>query len=346
MDTKIEVSGRPVDKPFYMAVESAYGVAGRGAVACGTVEMGRIKIGDDIEFYGYNKSFKSQAIGIETFNKTLDYGEAGDNVGILVRGVTREQINRGLVIAKPGSLTCNSVIEANIYVLKTEEGGRVNPFSSGYRPQLYFKTADTAAEIALPDGVKIAKPGDNLTIKAKLNFPITITKGSRFALREGGKTIAAGVVTEVLPETTELDFGKPKKVKATTPPPAATQAATQAGKPGDKKTAGSPAKAGDAKGAAKPAAGKTPPAAGKTPPPAGKTPPAATKAPSPAGKTPPPPPAGKTPPPPPAKPATKTPPPPPAGKTPPPPPAGKAPPAPPKSPAKPTTPPPKSPPKK
>jgi elongation factor Tu len=344
MDEKIEVSGRPVDKPFYMAVESTYGVAGRGAVACGTVEQGKIKIGDAIEFFGYNKSFKSEVIGIETFNKTLDYGEAGDNVGVLVRGVTREQINRGLVIGKPGSLTCNSVIEANIYVLKTDEGGRVNPFSSGYRPQLYFKTADTAAEIALPEGVKIAKPGDNLTIKAKLNFPITITKGSRFALREGGKTIAAGIVTEVLPETTELDFGKPKKVKATIAPPAATTT-PPAGKPGDK--AAKPGAKGDAKSAPKPAAGKTPPAAGKTPPPAGKTPPpAATKTPPPAGKTPPPPPAGKTPPPPPAKPVAKTAPPPPAGKTPPPPPAGKAPVSPPKAPAKPTTPPPKSPPKK
>lgn len=294
-------------------------------------------------------------IGIETFNKTLDYGEAGDNVGILVRGVTREQINRGLVIAKPGSLTCSSVLEANIYVLKTEEGGRVNPFGSGYRPQLYYKTADTAAEIALPEGVKIAKPGDNLTIKAKLNFPITIKKGSRFALREGGKTIAAGIVTEILPETTELDFGKPKKVKATTAP-TQTPPPPQAGKPGDKPAA-SPAKAGDAKSAAKPAAGKTPPPAGKTPPtatkaasPAAKTPPPAGKTPPPAGKTPPPPPAGKTPPPPPAgktppPPAGKTPPPPPAGKT-PPPPAGKTPSAPPKSPAKPTTPPPKAPPKK
>lgn len=138
MDTKIEVSGRPIDKPFLMAVESTYSVSGRGAVACGTVEQGRIKIGDDIEFYGYNKNFKSQCIGIETFNKTLDYGEAGDNVGVLVRGLNRDQINRGLMIAKPGSLTVNSVIEANIYVLKTEEGGRVNPFSSGYRPQVHL----------------------------------------------------------------------------------------------------------------------------------------------------------------------------------------------------------------
>lgn len=136
MDTKIDLSGRPIDKPFLMAVESTYSVAGRGAVACGTIEQGSVKVGDEVEFYGYNKKFKSQCIGVQTFNKTLDYGEAGDNVGILVRGLTREQINRGLMIAKPGSQKVNSVLEANIYVLKTEEGGRVNPFSSGYRPQV------------------------------------------------------------------------------------------------------------------------------------------------------------------------------------------------------------------
>lgn len=140
--------------------------------------------------------------GIETFNKTLDYGEAGDNVGILVRGLTREQIHRGLILAKPGSLTTAQVIAANIYCLTTEEGGRKNSFTSGYRPQLYYKTADTAVEIELPENTKIAKPGDNISIKAKLHFPLTITKGSRFALREGGKTIAAGVVTEILPDNT------------------------------------------------------------------------------------------------------------------------------------------------
>ena len=145
MDEKIEITNRAIDKPFYMAVESNYNVAGRGAVACGTIEQGRIKAGDDIEFYGYNKNLKTQTIGIETFNKSLDYGEAGDNVGILVRGITREQIKRGLVAAKPGSLTVNTVLEANIYVLKTEEGGRINPFSSGYRPQVpHFLSSSTS----------------------------------------------------------------------------------------------------------------------------------------------------------------------------------------------------------
>ena len=150
MDTKIEVSGRPIDKPFLMCVESTYNVSGRGAVACGTVEQGKVKIGDDVEFYGYNKKFKSQITGIETFNKTLDYGEAGDNVGVLVRGLNRDQINRGLVIGKPGTLQVNSVLEANIYCLKTEEGGRVNPFSSGYRPQvLLYLFSSTIKQLIL-----------------------------------------------------------------------------------------------------------------------------------------------------------------------------------------------------
>lgn len=150
MDTKIDLSGRPIDKPFYMSVESTYSVPGRGAVACGTVEQGKIKIGDDIEFYGYNKNFKTQAIGIETFNKTLDYGEAGDNVGVLIRGLNRDQINRGLVIAKPASLTVHSVIEANVYCLKTEEGGRVNPFSSGYRPQVLLSLSSSTSKPLIP----------------------------------------------------------------------------------------------------------------------------------------------------------------------------------------------------
>ena len=146
MDEKISIAGRPIDKPFLMAVESTYSVAGRGCVACGTIEQGKIKIGDDIEFFGYNKKFKSQAIGVETFNKTLDYGEAGDNVGVLVRGLNRDQINRGLMIGKPGSMSVNSVIEANIYCLKTEEGGRVNPFSSGYRPQVILSLSSSTTK--------------------------------------------------------------------------------------------------------------------------------------------------------------------------------------------------------
>lgn len=220
MDELIPVTGRPIDKPFLMSVQGTYNIAGRGAVASGTVEQGKVKIGDEVEFYGYGNKTKSSIIGIETFNKTLDYGEAGDNVGLLVRGLTRDQLHRGLVMAKPGSLTTSSVLEANIYCLTTEEGGRKNPFSTGYRPQLYYKTADTAAQILLPEGTKFGKPGDNLTIRAKLHFPLTIEKGSRFALREGGKTIAAGVVTEILPEDTELDFGKVKKGKPSQTPAA------------------------------------------------------------------------------------------------------------------------------
>lgn len=139
MDELIPVSSRPIDKPFMMPIESTYNIAGRGAVASGTIEQGRIKVGDEVEFYGYGCKLKSQVVGVETFNKTLDYGEAGDNIGILVRGLTREQMHRGLVMAEPRSLTTSSVIEANIYCLSEEEGGRKNSFSSGYRPQvLYF----------------------------------------------------------------------------------------------------------------------------------------------------------------------------------------------------------------
>lgn len=235
MDRVIPVSGRPIDKPFMMSVEGCYNIPGRGVVASGTVEQGRVKIGDEVEFYGYGSKIKSAITGIETFNKTLDYGEAGDNVGILVRGMTREQVHRGLVIAKPGSLITSSVIEANIYCLTPEEGGRKNTFTSGYRPQLFFKTSDTSVEIELPESTKIAKPGDNVSIRAKLHFPLTITKGSRFALREGGKTIAAGVVTEILPETTLINASKGGKKKEEAPP---VVAATEASKVDPKKPAG------------------------------------------------------------------------------------------------------------
>ena len=136
MDETIPVSGRPIDKPFMMAVEGTYNIAGRGAVASGTIEQGKVKIGDEVEFYGFGKKMKTSITGIETFNKTLDYGEAGDNVGILVRGLTREDIRRGLMIAKPGSLTTASCIAANIYCLTPEEGGRKNTFTSGYKPQV------------------------------------------------------------------------------------------------------------------------------------------------------------------------------------------------------------------
>lgn len=194
-----------------LSVEGSYNIQGRGAVASGTVEQGKIKIGDDVEFYGYGVKMKSSIVGVETFNKTLDYGEAGDNVGILCRGVTREQLRRGLVMAKPGSLSTHTVLSANIYCLSTEEGGRKNSFSSGYRPQLYYKTADTAAELKLPDNIKIVKPGDNVTVDIKLHFPLTIVQGARFALREGGRTIASGVVTKILPEDYNFDTGKVKK---------------------------------------------------------------------------------------------------------------------------------------
>ena len=164
-----------------------------------------------MEFYGYGTKLKSQVTGIETFNKTLDYGEAGDNIGVLVRGASREQLRRGLIMAKPGSLKSATVFSANLYCLTEDEGGRKNSFTSGYRPQLYFKTADTAAEIYLQGSNKIAKPGDNIKVVGRLHFPLTIEKGARFALREGGKTIAAGVFDDILPDNYEIEGEFKKK---------------------------------------------------------------------------------------------------------------------------------------
>lgn len=263
MDNHIPIPQRPVEKPFLMSIEGTYNIEGRGAVATGTIEYGRCKIGDEIEFVGYTATgTKATITGIETFNKTLEYGEAGDNVGVLIRGFTREQLYRGLILAKPKTLTVHTVFEANIYCLKTEEGGRKNSFASGYRPQMYFRTADSAVEIALPPGVKIAMPGDNLSIKAKLNFPLAIHQGGRFALREGGKTIAAGVITKILPENTVIDFGKPKKEKKENVQAPGAPGTAKPGQPAA--TAGKTAPVGDkkdAKSAPKPAAtgDKTPP---------------------------------------------------------------------------------------
>ena len=322
MDNEIDPPIRDLDKPFLMSVESTYNIKGRGAVATGTVEQGKIKIGEEVEIVGYNPiNTKVSITGVETFNKTLDQGEAGDNVGLLIRGLTREQLRRGMIIAKPKTLTPNTKFEANIYCLKTEEGGRKTSFATGYRPQLFYKTADSAAEILLPESSKIAMPGDNVSVKFQLNYPLCLVDGSRFALREGGKTVAVGIVTKVLPKEEVLDFGKDQKKKEETPegvtapgtttpttPPPAGKTATTPPKPGQ--TSQTPPKPAAGQKTPPPPAGKTPPppATGKPVPPK----PAATGAkvpPPPAGK-PVPPPAGKPVPPPAGKPV-----PPPAGKT-------------------------------
>lgn len=213
MDTQIEIPVHDSKKPFLMAIDSTVTVPGRGCVATGTVEQGKIKVGDEVELVGYSRKFtKTVVTGIETFRKTLDHGEAGDNLGILARSVTKDDLSRGKVICKPGSLSVNRKFKATLYVLKEEEGGRTKPFTNGYRPQAYLRTADMAAEITLLNKKAMAMPGDNLEVEILLAFPIPVFQGQRFALREGGKTVAAGVISSFEKEDDkDEDFGFKKK---------------------------------------------------------------------------------------------------------------------------------------
>ncbi len=189
---------RETDKPFLMPVEDVFTISGRGTVSTGRVERGTVKVGEEVEVIGLGKETKKTTItGIEMFRKTLDEGQAGDNVGLLLRGIEKEDIERGQVIAKPGTVKPHTEFEAEIYVLKKEEGGRHSPFFKGYRPQFYIRTTDVTGEVTLPDGVEMVMPGDNIKIDAKLIYPVALEEGLRFAIREGGKTVGAGVVTKV-----------------------------------------------------------------------------------------------------------------------------------------------------
>ena len=189
---------RDTDKPFLMPVEDVFTISGRGTVSTGRVERGTVKVGEEVEVIGLGKETKKTTItGIEMFRKTLDEGQAGDNVGLLLRGIEKEDIERGQVIAKPGSVKPHTEFEAEIYVLKKEEGGRHSPFFKGYRPQFYIRTTDVTGEVTLPEGVEMVMPGDNIKINAKLIYPVALEEGLRFAIREGGKTVGAGVVTKV-----------------------------------------------------------------------------------------------------------------------------------------------------
>lgn len=201
MDETIPIVERPIDKPFLMSVEGTYNIEGRGLVIVGTVEQGRVKPGEDIEIIGYDKDFKKTTVtGVETFKKSLDAGEAGDNIGLLVRGLTRKQISRGMVMCKPGSQKLSQCFEASVYFLTDAEGGRKKGFYTGYRPQIFLRTADVATDIVLPPNVKIGMPGDNLTVKMRVAVPMCIQEGLRFALRESGKTIGHGIITKKLPD--------------------------------------------------------------------------------------------------------------------------------------------------
>ena len=198
VDTEIPAPTRDIDKPFLMPVEDVFTITGRGTVATGRVERGQIKVQDPVEIVGIKDTKTSVVTGIEMFRKSLDFAQAGDNAGILLRGIDRKEIERGQVIAKPGSITPHTEFTAEVYVLKKEEGGRHTPFFNGYRPQFYFRTTDVTGTIELPKGVEMVMPGDNISITVKLIAPIAAEQGLRFAIREGGRTVGSGVVAKII----------------------------------------------------------------------------------------------------------------------------------------------------
>ena len=198
VDRYIPTPVRALDKPFLMPVEDVFSISGRGTVATGRVERGRVKVGEEIEVVGLRDTQKTVVTGVEMFRKLLDEGMAGDNIGALVRGLKREDIERGQVLAKPGSITPHKKFKAEIYVLTKEEGGRHTPFFNGYKPQFYFRTTDVTGSCTLPQGVEMVMPGDNITVVVELLTPIAMEKELRFAIREGGRTVGAGVVAEVI----------------------------------------------------------------------------------------------------------------------------------------------------
>ena len=198
LDDYIPEPVREVDKPFLMAIEDVFSIAGRGTVATGRIERGVIKPNEEVELVGLKPTQKTIAVSIEMFNKTLDEGRAGDNVGILLRGLKKEDVERGQVLAKPGTITPHTEFEGEVYVLAKEEGGRHTPFFSGYKPQFYFRTTDVTGEVTLPEGTEMVMPGDTVNLKIKLIVPIAMEEKQRFAIREGGKTVGAGVVTKII----------------------------------------------------------------------------------------------------------------------------------------------------
>ena len=198
MDEYFDIPEHDLDKPFLMPVEDVFSIKGRGTVATGRIEQGTVRINDEVEIVGLKDTQKSVVTGIEAFHKTLDQGQAGDNAGLLLRGIERDQIERGQVIAAPGSITPHTEFEGQVYILKKEEGGRHTPFSNGYKPQFYFRTTDVTGEVELEDKEKIVMPGDTVTFKVKLNAPIAMNDNDRFAIREGGRTVGSGVVTKIV----------------------------------------------------------------------------------------------------------------------------------------------------
>jgi len=198
VDEYIPTPQRDIDKPFIMPVEDVFSITGRGTVATGRIERGVVTVGEEVELIGLGAHRKTVITGVEMFRKILDRGEAGDNVGLLMRGVNKEEIERGMVLAKPGSITPHTKFNGEVYVLKKEEGGRHTPFFDGYRPQFYFRTTDVTGAVKLPDGIEMVMPGDNVTVSVELGKEIAMEKELRFAIREGGRTVGAGVVSEIV----------------------------------------------------------------------------------------------------------------------------------------------------
>jgi len=198
MDEYIPVPERLVDGAFLMPIEDVFSISGRGTVVTGRIERGRVKVGDEVEIVGLRETTKTTCTGVEMFRKLLDEGQAGDNVGVLLRGTKREDVERGQVLAKPGSITPHTKFECEVYILTKEEGGRHTPFFKGYRPQFYFRTTDVTGAIELPEGTEMVMPGDNIQMKVDLIAPIAMEEGLRFAIREGGRTVGAGVVSKVV----------------------------------------------------------------------------------------------------------------------------------------------------
>lgn len=203
VDTWIEEPERMVDKPFLMPVEDVFSITGRGTVATGRIETGRCKIGDEVQLLGLGEDKKSTITGVEMFRKILEEGEAGDNVGLLLRGIEKNEVKRGMVVVHPGAITPHDHFKASVYVLKKEEGGRHTPFGNKYRPQFYLRTMDCTGEITLPEGVDMVMPGDNVEIEVTLIYRVALNEGLRFAIREGGRTVGSGQITEILPDVKE-----------------------------------------------------------------------------------------------------------------------------------------------
>jgi len=198
LDSYIPTPERAIDKPFLLPIEDVFSISGRGTVVTGRVERGVVKVGEEVEIVGIRPTLKTICTGVEMFRKLLDQGQAGDNVGVLLRGIKREDVERGQVLAKPGSIKPHTHFSGEVYVLSKEEGGRHTPFFNNYRPQFYFRTTDVTGAIAMPEGVEMVMPGDNIQMTVKLIAPIAMEEGLRFAIREGGRTVGAGVVAKII----------------------------------------------------------------------------------------------------------------------------------------------------